>query len=144
LERIYVSLKVGEYTPVEHVSDRPELAPSEELHTPVDVGRTVEVSQALTRLRRLVVLGDPGSGKTTLLKYLVLQLAQRAPSLAPFARSLIPTPLTRILEPLCHFLSGANVWIPGFFRLPIRFPISMRAHKTFCWVLSTRHSLDIC
>jgi hypothetical protein len=113
IECIYVGLKVGEYTPRTWLPDEPEASPAEEQRAPLGRGRTVDVPEALALSRRLVVLGDPGSGKTTLLKYLALQLAQRTPGLAPFARALIPTPMTRLLEPLCRFLSGANVMWPG-------------------------------
>jgi hypothetical protein len=109
LKDIYVSLKVGEYTPRSLLPDEPDGPVVEAPPAPIGAGRTVAVPEALSLSRRLVVLGDPGSGKTTLLKYLILQLAQRDPRLAPFARALIPTFLTRILESTCRFLSGANI-----------------------------------
>jgi hypothetical protein len=110
LEDIYVSLKVGEYTPRALLPDEPV---SQAPHPAVDIGRTVDVLEALLLASHLVVLGDPGCGKTTLLKYLALQLARRAHAFAPFARDRIPTLLTRILEPICRFLSGANMVWPG-------------------------------
>lgn len=110
LEHIYVSLKVGEHNPPALQPDAPDGAA--EVPAP-EVGRSVDVPEALALGRRLVVLGEPGSGKTTLLKYLVLQLARRDPRLAPFARALMPTPLTRVLEPTVRFLSGASVFMPG-------------------------------
>ncbi len=115
LENIYVSLKVGEYTSAALRPDAPDAGLAEEPPAPVGEGRTVEIPEALLLSRRLVVLGEPGSGKTTLLKYLILQLVQRDPRLAPFARTLIPTRLTRWLEPTRRFLSGLNVVTAGIF-----------------------------
>ncbi len=115
LENIYVSLKVGEYTSAALRPDAPDTDSAEETPAPVGEGRTVDIPEALLLSRRLVVLGDPGAGKTTLLKYLILQLIQRDPRLAPFARTLIPTRLTRWLEPACRFLSGLTVFMAGFF-----------------------------
>ncbi len=106
LENIYVSLKVGEYTSAALRPDAPDAGSVEETAAPAGEGRTVEIPEALLLSRRLVVLGDPGAGKTTLLKYLILQGVQRDPRLAEFARALIPTRLTRWLEPACRFLSG--------------------------------------
>jgi hypothetical protein len=113
LENIYVSLKVGEHTPRALRPDGSNAPPSEEPDVLVVAGPVVEADEALSLSRRLVVLGDPGSGKTTLLKYLVLQLAQRDVRLEAFAQALIPTRATRLLEPLCRFLSGANAAVPG-------------------------------
>jgi len=113
LENIYVSLKVGEYTSAALRPDAPDAESAEETPAPVGEGRTVEIPEALLLSRRLVVLGDPGAGKTTLLKYLILQLVQRDPRLAEFARTLIPTRLTRWLEPICRFLSGLTVVTAG-------------------------------
>jgi formylglycine-generating enzyme required for sulfatase activity len=113
LENIYVSLKVGEYISAALRPDATENEPAEEPPPPAIEGRTVEIPEALLLSRRLVVLGEPGSGKTTLLKYLILQLVQRDPHLDDFAHTLIPTRLTRWLEPTCHFLSGLDPTNPA-------------------------------
>lgn len=113
LENIYVSLKVGEHTPRALRPDEHDAMTFGENHVTIVAGRMVEVSEALSLSRRLVVLGDPGSGKTTLLKYLVLQLAQRDVRLEAYSRALIPTLSTRLLEPICRFLSGASVSMLG-------------------------------
>jgi formylglycine-generating enzyme required for sulfatase activity len=112
LENIYVSLKVGVYTPRALQPDE-ERPPVDEESSPAGIGRTVEVPQALGLFRHLVVLGEPGSGKTTLLKYLVVQLAQRDPRLAAFARARCPTALSRALEPALRFLSGVSNIMPA-------------------------------
>ena len=106
---------MGKYTAATLRPDAPDAGSVEETPAPVGEGRTVEIPEALLLSRRLVVLGDPGAGKTTLLKYLILQGVQRDPRLAPFARALIPTRLTRWLEPTCRFLSGLETLTPGLF-----------------------------
>ena len=108
LENIYVSLKVGEYTPRALRPDGPTGPSEDDPHAPIVAGRLVEIPEALSLSRRLAVLGDPGSGKTTLLKYLVLQMAQRDTRLETFARALVPTLSNRLLELVCRFLSGLN------------------------------------
>ncbi len=113
LENIYVSLKVGEYTPRALRPDGPAAPSAEQPDAPSVAGRTVEIPEALSLSRRLTVLGDPGSGKTTLLKYLVLQIAQRDARLEAFARALNPTRLSRLLERLCRFLSGLTIFTPA-------------------------------
>lgn len=115
LENIYVSLKVGEYVSAGLRPDVPAAGSAEEIVTLTGEGRTVEIPEALRLSRRLVVLGDPGAGKTTLLKYLILQMVQRDLRLAEFARTLIPTHLTRWLELTCCFLSGLKITFPALF-----------------------------
>jgi len=106
LEDIYVGLKVADHTPPAQVPDEPR--------TPLpQAGRTLEVPEALALSRRLLVLGEAGSGKTTLLKYLVLATARRDPRLGPFARGLLPNPLTGLLERIRHALAGANLVAPS-------------------------------
>jgi len=112
LENIYVHLRVGEYTPRALRPDGPAVPSANESDTPIVAGRLLNIPEALSLSRRLTVLGDPGSGKTTLLKYLVLQIVQRDPRLEPFARALIPRLSARLLERVCHFLSGVRVFAP--------------------------------
>jgi hypothetical protein len=105
LEHIYVSLRVAEHTPR---ALRPDLPTATNPDASLVAGRLVEIPEALSLCRHLAVLGDPGSGKTTLLKYLALQLARSDARLGPFARNLIPTPMTRLLGRLDRALSRWN------------------------------------
>jgi sulfatase modifying factor 1 len=115
LEDIYVGLRVAEHLPPERVPDSPPVALAQR-------GRTLEVPEAMRLSRRLLVLGEAGSGKSTLLKYLALAMAQRAPSLGPFARALDPSRLTDFLEDTRRALIGTNlVWqnlLVGLVTLP--------------------------
>jgi hypothetical protein len=108
LEDIYVSLKVAEHTPPAWVPDDPR--------NPLQaIGRSLEVPEALTLSRRLLILGEAGSGKTTLLKYLVLATARRDPRLAAFARALLPDWLTELLERARCALSANNLAFPNLY-----------------------------
>jgi len=104
LEDIYVGLKVADHTPPGQVLDGPLQS---------QTGRTLEVPEALSLSRRLLILGEAGSGKTTLLKYLVLAMAHREPRLGPFARNLLPNRLATLLEWLRRILAGTNLIVPN-------------------------------
>jgi sulfatase modifying factor 1 len=116
LEDIYVGLRVAEHTPPERVPDASGASPQNPPQPPPlqalgQTGHTLEVPEALSLSRRLLVLGEAGSGKSTLLKYLVLAMARRDPRFGPFARSLLPNRATDSLERVRRALSGANlVW----------------------------------
>ncbi len=67
LEKVYISLTAVE----KHAAAR-----SERDAAAIARGGVLTVGEALTRYKRLVIIGDPGSGKTTLLAYLALTYAR--------------------------------------------------------------------
>ena len=114
LEQIYVTLRATQQRTLsaeeQWLAAEVNMAPGERRRAPYAAGEmvsetvTVEVKEALSADRRLVVLGDPGSGKTTLLRYLALlnarDLAGQTTRMVQTHLGLEETGLLPILLPL--------------------------------------------
>jgi HEAT repeat protein len=86
LEDIYVQVRVREEEPLRYakeeemaplaVGEPTELPQHSQIRSAEWATKAMSPEDALARLRRMVVLGDPGAGKTTMLRYLALRVAK--------------------------------------------------------------------
>ncbi len=86
LEDIYVQVRVREEEPLRYakeeemaplaVGEPTELLQHSQIRSAEWATKAMSPEDALARLRRMVVLGDPGAGKTTMLRYLALRVAK--------------------------------------------------------------------
>ena len=112
LEKIYISLRVGDYVPAEE-------KPDEDSRQSDKAGGTqpfgvVEATEALKlKPPRLAVLGDPGSGKTTLLRHLALRVARKDLDLGDWAREIMLPGAACKLDRVQQKLHGFKAARPG-------------------------------
>lgn len=96
LESLYVPLAVMERMELERLQEETRTKTFERMRHLGRAGEAepVDMDQALSTHRRIVVLGHPGAGKTTLLKHLVITFARgrRAERWAPIYISLASIP----------------------------------------------------
>lgn len=135
LEKIYISLRVGEYVPPEEKPDEPSRHLSE---GPQQRSGIIEATKALYRKPpRLAVLGDPGSGKTTLLRYLAQRVARRDRALGDWARGIMPPGAAYTLDRIQRKLEGFNVVIPGLLAGIMALVLwSIGVFRSYSWFLA--------